>query len=377
MIPLFKVAMNLPRAAEMVAEVLASGYVGEGAMVERFEEALVKMLCLPARPAGEPPILAVNSCTMALTIALDCIGAGPGDEVITTPITCTATSGAIAKTGAALVWADVNPATGCIDPSSIAERITTRTRAIVAVDWGGRLCDYRALADVTRPGKPAIPVIQDAAHSFLSANGPPGDYTCYSFGPIKHLTCGGYGGALVVPPEQARRARLLRWHGLDRRSSADFRCAQDIIEAGYRGHMTDDQAAVGLANLERVEWVVARHRENAAWYDRALASLPGVTLPPFAPGSSYWLYTILADDRDGLQARLAARGVASSQVHAINTRHTAFQRQSRGSDSVPDADYFDAHQLSIPVGWWVSEQDREQVAEAVWASVTERQVAYA
>ena len=376
MIPLFKVAMNMPRAAETVAEVLASGYVGEGAMVERFEEALAKVLGLPAHPGGEPSILAVNSCTMALTIALDCLGVGPGDEVITTPITCTATSGAIAKTGATLVWADVNPATGCIDPTSVAECITPSTRAIMAVDWGGRLCNYSFLLKVAGN----VPIIRDAAHSFLAElqhEGRLADYTCYSFGPIKHLTCGGYGGALVTPSEQTKRARLLRWHGLDRRSSADFRCAQDIVEAGYRGHMTDDQAAVGLANLERVEWVVARHRENAAWYDRALKGLPGVTLPPFDPGSSYWLYTILADDRDELQARLAARGVASSQVHATNTRHTAFRRQSRGADGVPNADGFDAHQLSIPVGWWVSAQDREQVAEAVWASVTERQVAYA
>jgi len=379
MTPLFSVAMNLPRAAELVAGVLQSGYVGEGRMVERFEEALAKVLGLPSHPDGEPSILAVNSCTMALTIALDCIRdywgtLGYGDEVITTPITCTATSGAIVKTGATLVWADVDPVTGCIDPDDVRRKITPKTRAIVAVDWGGRLFDYVSLRQI------GIPIIRDAAHSFLAEprlEGRLADYTCYSFGPIKHLTCGGYGGALSTPWNMTKRARLLRWHGLDRRSSADFRCAQDIVEAGYRGHMTDDQAAVGLANLERVEWIVARHRENAFWYDRALKGLPGVTLPPPDPGSSYWLYTLLADDRDGLQARLAARGVASSQVHAINTRHTAFRRQSRGADSVPNADYFDAHQLSIPVGWWVSAQDREQVAEAVWASVTERQVAYA
>jgi dTDP-4-amino-4,6-dideoxygalactose transaminase len=387
-IPLFKVAMNMPRAAELVGDVLASGYVGEGKMVERFEMRLARLLGLPAHPDGEPPILAVNSCTMAITIALDCIGVGPGDEVITTPITCTATSGAIVKSGATLVWADVDPVTGCIDPISVVGRITSRTKAIVAVDWGGRVCEYAALKSFGRP------VIQDAAHSLLAihqacrAISPSltaaqswcchGDYTCYSFGPIKHLTCGGYGGALITPPDQTKRARLLRWHGLDRRSSADFRCAQDITEAGYRGHMTDDQAAVGLANAERVEWVVARHRENAAWYDRALCSIPGVTLPPPDPGSSYWLYTLLIDDdRDGFQARLAARGVASSQVHARNDTHTAFRRVARESGPLPGVDAFAARQLSIPVGWWVSESDRERVAEAVWEAAMRREVAYA
>jgi dTDP-4-amino-4,6-dideoxygalactose transaminase len=378
MISLFKVAMHMPYAADLLREVLGSGYVGEGRMVERLEARLANLLNLPDHPDGEPPILAVNSCTMALTIALDCIGAGPGDEVITTPITCTATSGAIVKSGATIVWADVDPTTGCIDPESVNERLTERTKAIVTVDWGGRLCDYRGLQGVAFGGARVVPIIRDAAHSFLARGEQRTTYTCYSFGPIKHLTTGGYGGALITPPDQTKRARLLRWHGLDRRSSVDFRCQQNIETAGYRGHMTDDQAAVGLANAERIEWVVARHRENAAWYDRALCSIPGVTLPPPDPSSSWWLYSLLVhEDRDGFIRRLAERGVASSPVHAINTRHTAFKRQSRGADSVPNADLFDARHVAIPVGWWLSPDDRERVAEAVWEAAMRREVAYA
>lgn len=377
MIDLFRPYLNHPKVAEMVAHVLTPGidgrvYVGEGKLVERFEDRVADLLGLSPHPDGEPRILAVNSCTMALTIALDCIGVGPGDEVITTPITCTATSGAIAKTGATLVWADVDPVTGNIDPEDVARKVTARTAAVAAVDWGGRLCDYGELPDFP-------PVVRDAAHSFLAGRRKyDGDYIAYSFGPIKHLTCGGYGGALVTPPEQTRRARLLRWHGLDRRSSADFRCGQDIEEAGYRGHMTDDQAAVGLANAERVEWVVARHRENAAWFDKALAGLPGIILPPPDPGSSYWLYSLQVEhDRDGFMRRLAERGVASSRVHASNTKHSAFRRQARGADSVPNADLFDARHLAIPVGWWVTPEDRETVAQAVWEAAMQREAAYA
>jgi dTDP-4-amino-4,6-dideoxygalactose transaminase len=302
---------------------------------------------------------------MALTIALECCGVGPGDDVISTPITCTATSGAITNTGATIVWADVDRQTGNIDPYSISSRLIKTPKAIVAVDWGGRKCQYNLLTKILGFDHLRVPIIRDAAHSFLATGGEDADYTAYSFGPIKHLTCGGYGGALITPPEQTRRARLLRWHGLDRRSSADFRCAQDIVEAGYRGHMTDDQAAVGLANAERIEWVVAKHRENAAFYDHVFRGLPGISSPPADPGSSYWLYTLTCDDRDGLMAHLAERGVASSPVHAINTRHSAFWRQSRRADSVPNADWFDAHQVSIPVGWWLTPEDREQVAAAV------------
>lgn len=386
MIDLFRPYMNYPRVAEAVAQVLQPKpdgrvYVGEGQVVEAFERRIADLLGLPARTDGEPRILAVNSCTMALTIALDCCDVGPGDEVISTPITCTATSGAIVKSGATIVWADVSRETGNIDPIDVMQKITPRTKAVVAVDWGGRLCHYGALRQALKvfpdSGYQTIPVIRDAAHSFLADGGARADYTAYSFGPIKHLTCSGYGGALITPPEQTRRARLLRWHGLDRKSGSDFRCAQDIVEAGYRGHMTDDFAAIGLANAERVEWVVNRHRENAEWYLRVLRDAPGISLPPADPGASWWLFTLLTPERDRLQAHLASRGVASSPVHAINTRHTAFRRQSRGNDTVPNADAFDRMQLSIPVGWWLSDEDRETVAAAVLSFADAEVVAYA
>lgn len=379
MIDLFRPYINHARALENLAQVLrprddGRTYIGEGPVVALFEERIADLLGLPLSQDGEPRILAVNSCTMALTIALDCVGVGPGDEVISTPINCTAGSGAIVNAGARIVWADVDPKTGNIDPADVERKITPMTKAIMAVDWGGRLCDYSALvarayfSQSIRDWQESreIPVIRDAAHSFLGVGGKgSADYVCYSFGPIKHLTCGGYGGAILTPRDKSKFARLARWHGLDRLSSQDFRCAQDIEFAGYRGHMTDDMAAVGLANCERVEWVVSKHRENAAYYDHVFKGLPGITPPPPDPGSTYWLYTILADDRDGLQKHLAERGVASSQVHRSNVHHAAFARQSRGADSVPNADTFDRTQLSIPVGWWLSYEEREQVAAAV------------
>lgn len=373
-VDLFRPYMNWPKIQENLAQVLQPKpdgrvYCGEGPMTALFEERIADLLGLPLSRDSEPRILAVNSCTMALTIALDCVGVEPGDEVISTPINCTAGSGAIVNTGSTIVWADVDLKTGNIDPADVAAKITPKTKAVIAVDWGGRLCDYTRLFNVTgghyvfdpRP----IPVIRDAAHSFLAQGEGSADYTCYSFGPIKHLSCGGYGGALLTPRDRSKFARLARWHGLDRLSSADFRCAQDIEHAGYRGHMTDDQAAVGLANAERVEWAVSKHRENAAYYDHVFKGLPSITPPPPDPGSTYWLYTLLVDDRDGLQQHLAERGVASSQVHRSNVHHAAFARQSRGADSVPNADWFDAHQLSVPVGWWLTYEEREQVAGAV------------
>jgi dTDP-4-amino-4,6-dideoxy-D-glucose/dTDP-4-amino-2,4-dideoxy-beta-L-xylose transaminase len=355
-IPVFRVLMS-PDARERVGDVLESGYIGQGEQVERFERRLGEVI-----GTREPP-LALNSCTSAIDLALHLCGVGPGAEVITTPITCTATNSHIPHRGARIVWADVDPRTGNIDPSSVAQLVTWRTKAVIAVDWAGRVCDYAAL----RTAAAGLPIIEDAAHAFLST---PlgGDYQCWSFQAIKSLTCGD-GGALLAPPDQMERGRLLRWYGLDRRSSADFRCAQDIGEIGFKTHMNDIAASIGLANLDLAGRGVQACRENAAYYTAWLSDLPGIRVPAHDPGCSYWLYTILVDDRADFSAYLAARGIASTQTHRRNDVHTAFRAASETPYPLPGVQHFDDHQVSIPVGWWVSPQQREYIARTVaeWA----------
>ncbi len=386
MIDLFR-PFIAPDAAARVAAVFtpdANGrvYVGEGPRTAEFERAFSAAI-------GIPGVQAVNSCTAALDLALHLCGVGPGDVVISTPLTCTATNGAIVNRGARILWADVDPETGCIDPASVGRQWHGDVKAIMAVDWAGRSCDYRELRSFraairygqVEASSGPVPVIQDAAHHPYVDPDNHGDYVCWSFGPIKHLTCGGYGGALLVPPEQRARARLLRWHGLDRLSSADFRCAQTIHEAGYRYHLTDDLASVGLANLPHLPALVAKHRANAAFYDRALAGLPGVRLPPPDPACDYWLYDVRVTDRDAFMAHLAAQGIASSPVHRRNDVHPAYSFPSDPAAArlrlakpllscpLPGVDSYDASHAAIPVGWWLSEHDRERVAAAViaWA----------
>src|SRR5260370_38064674 len=142
-----------PTAGEAAARVFASGFVGQGPRVDEFEIAFANMVGLSEAPLG------VNSCTSAIDLALHLSGVGPGTEGITTPITCTATNAGIATRGAQIAWADVDPLTGNIDPKSVAERITPKTKAIISVDWGGRACDYATLRQF------GLPVIQDATHS--------------------------------------------------------------------------------------------------------------------------------------------------------------------------------------------------------------------
>jgi dTDP-4-amino-4,6-dideoxygalactose transaminase len=348
MIPLFKVAMS-PEAPARVAEVLGSGYIGQGQQVERFESALGQLLGTP-----EPP-LTVNSCTSALDLALHLCGVGPGDEVVTTPVTCTATNSPIVTRGATPIWTDVDPHTGLIDPQDVARKLTRKTKAIMAVDWGGALCNYAALRMF------GVPIIQDAAHSLTAGLG--GDYICWSFQAIKFLTTGD-GGALWCPPDQLERARLLRWYGLDRRSKADFRCEQNIREVGYKYHMNDIAAAIGLANISQVHTMVAQHRFNAAEYTYRLADAPGITRPRWDDTSAWWLYTLLVEDRQGFIAYLADHGIAASPVHARNDTHAAFHFPN---GPLPGVDHFAARNVAIPVGWWLTQDDRRRIIEVVQA----------
>lgn len=347
-----------PLAKNEAARILDSGYVGEGPEVLAFERDLAAELGVTA-----PEVVTVNSCTSAITLALHLAGAGPGHEVITTPMTCAATNCPIVTRGARPVWADIDPRTGLISPADVARKIGPSTRAIIAVDWGGRSCDYAALHDVAR----GIPVIQDAAQRAPLRFPAPGnsrpDYTCLSFQAIKFVTaCDG--GALVCSPSEGARARLLRWYGLDRRLSGDARVQQPIQDAGYKFHMNDLAAAIGRANLPRARWAVERHREHAASYAKELAKLARVRLPPEGSDTHFWLYTVLVDDPDDFMAHLATRGIEGSRVHMRNDRHPALAGYRC---PLPGVDEFAHHEVAIPVGWWLDDNDCSRVIDAVRA----------
>jgi dTDP-4-amino-4,6-dideoxygalactose transaminase len=375
-IDLFRVFMA-PEAQTAVGDVLRSGYIGQGPRVDAFEAELRRVF------DAERDILTVNSCTSALDLALTLAGGvvptGRDDVVISTPMTCSATNSPVVTKGARIAWADVDAHTGLIDPESVVRVLDrldgTLPVAVMVVDWAGRMADYNALRAVVPK---EVPIIEDAAHAPLATyNGRyqtrvGGDFVAWSWQAIKHLTTGD-GGALLCPtPEVTERARLLRWYGLDRRSKADFRCEQDITEVGFKYHMNDIAASIGLANLPHLPGIVHRHRGHARFYDKVLGDLPPerVTLPPSDPGCSYWLYTLLVDDRPSFQTHMLERGIATSQVHRRNDHHTAFREAAHpASDALPGLDAFAAKQVSIPVGWFLDENDLGRIAEAVrgWA----------
>jgi len=353
MVPLFKVNMASAATRE-VSQVLESGFIGQGPRVDAFEKALEPWL-------GSEPVT-TNSATSAISLALTLAGVGRGARVITTPLTCSATNIPILHAGAEPIWADIDPRTGLIDPASV-EKLVLRYRdtvkAIMAVDWGGTPADYDELARVSD----GVPIIEDAAHSIGAWYrerhvGTLADYTVFSFQAIKHLTTGD-GGALTLPEGQRKRARDLRWFGIDRDDpTVTFRGETDITEPGWKFHMNDIAASIGLANLPRLGDVLRRHRATALLYTSELDERFERVMPRYDHESSWWMYTVLLpsqQDRDDFRTWMGGNGIQVSQVHWRNDKLSIFKPFMR---ELPGVDEFANRMICLPThsgvrGWQV------------------------
>lgn len=372
-IPLFKVFMA-ESVADKLREVMYSGYIGEGPKVKEFEKLLSDY-------TGHDRILTVNSGTSALHLAYHMALYNEGVkgtkvnsdfEIITTPITCTATNTPIINNSAKLVWADVDPISGNIDPKDIERKITKNTKAIVAVHWGGNPCDLAAINAIAK--KHNILTVEDGAHSMGAEYkgrpiGSDSDFLMYSFQAIKHITSVD-GGALVMKSQKHYdRAKLLRWYGIDRepktKEALDLRCELDVAEAGYKFHMNDVCATIGIENFKKLTWILERHRDNAKFYDEAFAGNDKVVVSHQNKDgkSAYWLYTIHLNNRDEVMKKMTEIGVATSKVHARNDTHSMFKDFL--DVNLPNAEKFNQSHLCIPVGWWVSKEDREYIVENI------------
>lgn len=354
MIPLFKHFVS-PDAVLAVAQTLSSSCIGQGPKVDEFEKALEPWI---------GPNVTVNSGTSALWLAYDLAGIGPGDWVISTPMTCLATNIPLAHMEANILWADVNPKTGLIDPGSVERLLKNypQTTAIVCVDYCGVVCDLTVLGDLAEDWGATL--IDDAAHSFGANHGDLGHINCYSFQAIKHLTTGD-GGALSLSNAQGKtvsawrqEATLKRWFGLDR-TGGGFRCDQVVDMKGYKFHLTDIAASIGLANLPHVQGNIDKHRRNAGEYNAAgLGNMP--------LESSCWMYNVLAPDRETFIHKMAERGVQVARTHNRNDRHPIFRYRPQ---PLPGVQEYNDHQCTIPVGWWLSDEDVVHIIKSCWESL--------
>lgn len=361
-IPLFKVF--LPESAmPMLQQTLYSGHIGEGPRNAQFERELAAWL-------GVPSVVTVNSGTSSLHLALRLAGVGPGDEVVSTPVTCAATNMPILALGARPVWADIDPWTGNICADDVARKCTGRTRAVLAVHWGGYPCDLSQLADIAHAH--GIPLIEDAAHALGSEYrgariGQHADFVCFSFQAIKMLTTGDGGALICRSPADEQRARRLRWFGLDRNQHADEACRweQDIWEYGYKFHMNDVAATLGCAQLPYLDGNLARHRANAALYDEALQDLKAIRPLRYQADrrSAHWLYTVRVARRAAFMAHMRDAGIATSRVHVRNDRYHVFSASACGG--LDGVGVFDTEQVNIPCGWWLEPEDVATIIHAM------------
>ena len=359
-ISLFKVFMP-ESVMEPLRKVLLSGYIGEGPRVEEFEHQL-------AGRFGNDNVLTLNNGTAAIQLALRLANVEYGDEVISTPMTCSATNEPIMVMGAKIVWADIDPWTANIDPQDVERKITSKTKAVMCVHWGGYPCDIDELNAIA--AKYGLKLIEDACHAFGSTYhdkpiGSHSDFSCFSFQAIKEMTTVD-GGALTCKSKADReRGRLLRWYGIDRKAKrTDLRCEADILEYGYKFHMNDVTAVIGLEQLKYVGETIRKHRANAALYDEAFGNLKNVKPLRYKKdrSSAHWLYTIRVKDRPKFVEYMKKAGITVSQVHARNDSHTMFKDFKV---NLPGVDEFATEQVSIPVGWWLSEKDTSHIINSV------------
>lgn len=358
MIPLVKPYIA-PREQMMpeIEKILYSGYIAEGQAVYDFEDNLKQFI-------GNDKLLAVQSGTAALHIALSLLNIGEGDEVISTAMTAEPTNTTIALTGADVVWGDVDEKTGLLDPKSVRLKITEKTKAIVLVHYAGMVCDMDEFNKISEELN--IPIIEDAAHGLGSQYngkiiGSNSRFTCYSFQAIKQLTTVD-GGAIAFMNEQDMvLARKLRWFGLDKKIS---RLENDITRAGYKYGMNNVTATIGNVQLRNIKPILNRYISNGKFFDRELKNISGVTLIPYYDNTkpSYWLYTIKVEKRNDFIRMMGEAGVTVSPLHHRNDTHSVFKKSKC---KLPGLDKFYSEFVHIPCGWWVSDEDREMIVDTI------------
>ncbi len=373
---------NLPDIGDdeikAVVETLRSGWLAPGPRAQAFEEAF-------AGRVGVAHAVAVNSCTAGMHLALLAAGVGPGDEVVTSPITFAATANVIAHTGATPVLADVDPADLNLDPVAVRARLTPRTKALMPVHYAGQPCRMDELRAIAQ--ERGLRLIEDAAHAVGSAYrgepvGKTPDAAVFSFYATKNITTGAGGILTTDNAALAERVRTLRLHGLS--ADAWDRYADTgspfyrVLEAGFNYAMPDMEAALGLAQLRRLDGFLARRAELAELYGLLLAGAPEIELPSARPEvtHSWHLYVIrlrrgaLRISRDEFLRELKEQGIGTS-VHFIPLNHHPYFREAYGwqPGDHPNADAAFEEIVSLPLYTRMTDADVQRVAEAVRRTV--------
>jgi perosamine synthetase len=350
-------------ALDRVRDVLSSRWIGQGALVDEFEASVASAI-------GLQYAVAVNCSSSAVRLALTICGVRPGDEVITTPMTCTLTNHPILEQFGRTVFADIQHESGNIDPADVERRITRQTKAIVCTHWGGQPPDLDELNAIAN--RHGIPVIEDASEAFGAVyRGRPvgaiSRFTAFSFQAIQILSAGEGGMLAVRDPQAYRMARTLRWYGIDRDGRVpnglgyfDF----DITSVGFGYHLTNVAAAIGLENLKGVERQRQHRLRVVTRYRAHLDNVPGLTLCAHQTDreSSNHFFTVHVDKREDFCRMMRERGIDVSVVHYRNDAYTVFGGLRT---DLPGLERFSRSYIALPVHMHLADDDVGRIIDAI------------
>ena len=348
------------RTRQAVSEVLQTRWIGQGPRVDALEEKFQGIFNIPYA-------VSVNSCTSAIHLSLTLAGVRDGDEVITTPMTCSATNIPVLYCRAKAVFSDIQPETLNIDPESVAQKITPKTKAIIAVHWGGQPCDMAPLHEIAK--KHRIAVIEDAAHALGAtyqgkAVGALSDFTCFSFQAIKQITSGDGGMLTTLDAEHAKHAKLLRWYGMDRTCKGTVYEKHHITEIGYKYHMNDIVATMVTAQLDDLPQVSSRRKVIVTRYRRELTGVAGLSLLEEKKdrSSGHWLFTLRVKKRDDFIQHLASHEI---EAHLVHVRCDIFPIFGGKRQNLPAMNDVENEYVSIPLHNHLTDEDVTKVIRTI------------
>lgn len=354
---------------QAVAETLRSDYLTTGPKVAEFERCIADYV-------GAKYAVAVSNGTAALHVACLAAGIGEGDEVITTPITFVASANCALYCGATPVFADINPDTYNIDPKEIRKKITSKTKAIIAVHFTGQPCEMEEIRQIAKEHK--LTVIEDAAHA-LGADykgnriGSISDMTTFSFHPVKHITTGEGGMITTNDKKLYDRLCMFRSHGITRDPSMMTSCEgpwyYQQLELGYNYRITDIQCALGLSQMKKLDSFIHRRREIAKRYNEAFSGIKNIIVPAQSEGcnNSWHLYVIqvLGKERKEVFEALTSKGIGVN-VHYIPVYTQPYYREHGYAEVVcPNAELVYSRFISLPMFASLTDEEQDYVIDQV------------
>jgi len=378
-IGLFKVFMSSD-VIKPLNKTLLSGYIAQGPRVEEYETQLKKYY-------ENDRIITVNAATSGLHLSLRLLrkeirseGYHEKINVLSCPQTCTATNFPIPENGYGIKWVDIDPTNCNINLEDLVNKLDYTTRIIMIVHWAGypinldRLSAIQAYAKFKFGYTPWI--IQDCAHAFGAkfkgnylANHPKlkQSLCVYSTQAIKHLTTGD-GGFVILPTDELyRRGKLLRWYGISReapKNKKDYRIEQDVVEWGYKFHMNDINATIGLYNFPYIQKHIDRAITIANYYHKNIKN-DHITLLDYSDHvneAAWWIYTFRVKNKAEFIQYMDTKGIAASQVHKRNDNHSCLEEFK---SELPALDEFEKELICIPIGWWINEEQMKYIVKSV------------